>query len=107
MEIALHLRSYAYYAESKLIYVNGLVLEKKITDQNNENYHTFQGVSKGQQISLKYLNNGQPKAILKSLNDIVLVFCVTGIDNSRENPKNQSRKFLFESVKPCEISLGG
>ena len=107
MEIAIQLRNYAYYSESKLIYVNGIVLEKRITDSKNENYHGFQSVAKGQHISLKYLNKGQPKAILTTLlEDIALIFTITGIEHSKENSKNPTCKFLFDSAKPCEIFLG-
>ena len=101
MEIALKIENWSYYVQSKAIYCNGTVLEKRIIDNKNEHYHHFQSISKTQKIALKYIQ-GQPQSVLKTLEEINVIVHVTGIENSSQQ-KVPSLKFYFDSVKPCAI----
>ena len=101
MNIALKIKSWSFYLDSKFIYCNGVVLEKQIVDTNNKNYHLFQSIEVGDQISLKYASD-TPNLVLDKFSNIVLVFSVTDSEVTRDK-NSSSVKFLFNSVEKCAI----
>ena len=100
MNIALKLRSWSFYVDNKYIYCNGVVLEKQIVNTNDINYHKFESISNGDQISLKYIGNN-PASVLENLSDIVLNFAVSDVEAG--DKRNPGIKFIFDSVKKCAI----
>ena len=102
MQLALKIKNWSFYLDSKLFYCNGSVLEKNLTESiNDKNYHLFQSIAIGDQISLKFVAD-QPSTILEHFSSIVLAFNVTDSEVSKDK-NNTSVKFIFDSVQKCAI----
>ena len=101
MNIAVQLKSFAYYHQKGIIYVSGFVIEKKILNETHFHINHFKTVENGGSISLKYNSGIEVETVLSCLRERVLKFSVIDIDQPRDS--KDGVKFVFDRVQECAI----
>lgn len=102
METIVQVQSVAFYPESKTCYITAEILQLFIIDEQHLDVFQFKSLSRGQKISFKSITVDTGD-ILKAVSERLIFLNVSGVEKSRDCKQTTAPKFIFNSIKSCEV----
>ena len=103
MEITALNKNISFYFNSRAVYCDCEILEKKITDTNSPYLNNFNVLQKGHKINLKYTGD-QPEKILSTLTNRLIRVQITATELPQDTRYSSALKYLFDKAEVCSTS---